>query len=82
MTFSEVSLRGQIVLYALAWYPAQRKSAWYTPMCFRLIKNGVARALTFMTFMTFILFRGVFSDKIYVALRGPVSENSISVPPL
>ena len=28
----------------LAWYPAQRKSTWYTLMCFRLIKNGVAYA--------------------------------------
>ena len=27
-----------------AWYPARRKSAWYTLMCFRLIKNGVAHA--------------------------------------
>ena len=44
----------------LAWYPAQRKSAWYTLMRFRLIKSGV------LTFMTFTLFRGVFSDKIYV----------------
>ena len=26
----------------VAWYPAQRKSAWYTLMRFRLIKNGVA----------------------------------------
>ena len=28
----------------LAWYPARRKSAWYTLMRFRLIKNGVAHA--------------------------------------
>ena len=26
----------------IAWYPAQRKSAWYTLMRFWLIKNGVA----------------------------------------
>jgi len=26
----------------VAWYPARRKSAWCTPMRFRLIKNGVA----------------------------------------
>ena len=44
----------------VAWYPVQRKSAWYTLMRFRLIKSGV------LTFMTFTLFRGVFSDKIYV----------------
>ena len=25
----------------LAWYPALRESAWYTLMCFLLIKNGV-----------------------------------------
>ena len=31
-------------LATLAWYPARRKSAWYTPMRFRLIKNGVAHA--------------------------------------
>ena len=30
--------------FDLAWYPAQRKSAWYTLMRFRLIKNGVAHA--------------------------------------
>ena len=30
--------------YTIAWYPARRKSAWYTPMRFRLIKNGVAHA--------------------------------------
>ena len=28
----------------LAWYPARRKSAWYTLMHFRLIKNGIAHA--------------------------------------
>ena len=28
--------------FGIAWYPARRKSAWYTPMRFRLIKNGVA----------------------------------------
>ena len=44
----------------LAWYLAQRKSAWYTLMRFRLIKSGV------LTFMTFTIFRGVFADKIYV----------------
>ena len=44
----------------LPWYPAQRKSAWYTLMRFRLIKSGV------LTFMTFTIFRGVFADKIYV----------------
>ena len=49
---------GQATL--LAWYPAQRKSAWYTLMRFRLIKSGV------LTFMTFTIFRGVFADKIYV----------------
>ena len=34
------------ILYGLrvAWYPARRKSAWYTQMRFRLIKNGVAHA--------------------------------------
>ena len=42
----------------VAWYPARRKSAWYTLMCFRLIKNGV------LTFMTSTLFRGVCSDEI------------------
>ena len=26
-----------------AWYPARRKSAWYTLIRFRLIKNGVAQ---------------------------------------
>ena len=36
------------------------KSTWYTLMHFRLIKSGVR------TFMTFTLFRGVFSDKIYL----------------
>ena len=38
-------LQYQAILFAsneLAWYPAQRKSDWYTPMRFRLIKNGVA----------------------------------------
>ena len=44
----------------VAWYLAQRKSAWYTLMRFRLIKSGV------LMFMTFILVRGVLSDKIYV----------------
>ena len=38
--------RGEVITVGsrvnLAWYPAQRKSAWYTPMCFRLIKDGVA----------------------------------------
>ena len=36
-----------VELYArpmIAWYPAQRKSAWYTLMRFRLIKNGIAHA--------------------------------------
>ena len=27
---------------SLAWYPARRKSAWYTLMRFRSIKNGIA----------------------------------------
>ena len=31
-------------LTELAWYLAQRKSAWYTLMRFRLIKNGNAHA--------------------------------------
>ena len=44
-------------------------------MRFRLIKSGM------LTSMMFTLFRGVFSDKIYV-LCGSVSENSIGVPPL
>ena len=33
--------RGEVITVGsrvnLAWYPAQRKSVWYTPMCFRLI---------------------------------------------
>ena len=55
------SIYGELISRpVLAWYPAQRKSAWYTLMRFRLIKSGV------LTFMTFILFRGAFSDEIYV----------------
>ena len=34
----------------VAWYPAHRKkSAWYTLMRFRLIKNGVAHVLDVYT---------------------------------
>ena len=49
-----------IVLKVVAWYLARRKSAWYTPMRFRLIKMAL------LTFMTFTLFRGVCSDEIYL----------------
>ena len=50
--FLEVFLRPLILYFhfccelvlKLAWYPARRKSAWYTLMRFRLIKNGVAHA--------------------------------------
>ena len=45
ITDIEVKLATCISLHTyLAWYPAQRKSAWYTLMRFRLIKNGVAHA--------------------------------------
>ena len=33
-----------VYMMGLAWYPAWRKSVWYTLMRFRLIKNGVAHA--------------------------------------
>ena len=61
----------------IALYPAKRKRAWYTPMCFRLIKMA-------FTFMTFTLFRDVSSDEIYVVNipMCPISENSVGMPPL
>ena len=34
--------RYKISLFPIAWYPVQRKNAWYTLMRFRLIKNVVA----------------------------------------
>jgi len=37
--------------------------------------------MALVTFMRFALFKGVCSDEIYTP-TGPVSENSIGVPPL
>ena len=33
-----------VATLSIAWYPARRKSAWYTLIRSRLIKNGVAHA--------------------------------------
>ena len=37
------------ILTDLAWYPAQRKSAWCTLMRFWLIKNGIAHVFDVYT---------------------------------
>ena len=46
---TDLLVKDVIASGTLAWYPVRRKSAWYTLMRFRLIKNGVAHAYDIYT---------------------------------